>query len=262
MKRSLGSLLYKYRSNLRDKKTIARFNKNIATHTPIIVYQMGKVGSMSIYNSLKSQYSGITLHRHELSAPDDWQVQTLLTHALVNKQPLKLISMVREPVGRNISAFFQNFEVITSIAPKDSKFSLPELNNIYFSNPKMDHTAPITWYDEKVKKLFGIDVYAEPFPKEEGWIIIKNANVELLLMKAEISDEKKTLLVKEFTGVKDFRLMPSNVSEDKDYATLYSEFKKAIQFPAGYLDSLYNSSLMQHFYTAAEIEKMRQKWSK
>src|ERR1700741_1041287 len=114
MKQSIGALIYRLRSNIRTKQIQDKFNKSIASHTPIIVYQMGKVASMSVYTSLKEQYPGITLHRHEL-IPTEWQDATLLNHANNFHQPLLIISMMRDPIARNISAFFQNFEVITGV---------------------------------------------------------------------------------------------------------------------------------------------------
>jgi len=258
--RSIGSLLHQLRRKIREDTIEYKFKKSIVTHAPIIVYQMGKVGSMSIYNSLKEQYRGTVLHRHVLNAVDDWQDGFLFQLIVEKGLPLRLISLMREPVGRNISAFFQNFEVITGIKPQDSKFSQTELNTIYFTSPKMDHNVPLTWFNENIKKHFGIDIYSEPFPKEKGWAVLKKGNIELLLLKAEINDVKKVSLVKNFTGIKDFKLTATNIGEDKGYATIYASFKKNIQFPPGYINKLYTSSEIKYFYTDDEIKGMREKW--
>ncbi len=258
--RSIGSLLHQLRRKIREDTIEYKFKKSIVTHTPIIVYQMGKVGSMSIYNSLKEQYQGTVLHRHVLNTVDDWQDGFLFQLVVEKGLPLRLISLMRDPVGRDISAFFQNFEVITGIKPQDSKYAQSELNTIYFTSPKMDHDVPVTWFNDNIKKHFGIDIYAEPFNKEEGWAMFKKGNIELLLLKAEISDVKKAALVKDFTGIKGFKLTASNIGEDKDYATMYTSFKKEIQFPHGYLDKLYTSAEIRYFYTEDEIKGMREKW--
>lgn len=258
---SIGAIIYRLRTSLREKRIKARFTESINTHKPIIVYQMGKVASMTIYNSLKEQYPGITLHRHELNA-SHWQDAVLLKHANEDHKPLLLISMMRDPIARNISAFFQNFEVITGVKPQDSKFTNQQLSDIYFSNPKMDHDPPYTWFDKNTKRHFGIDIYATPFPKQEGWARFKNGSVELLLLKAEISDDKKTQLIKEFTGLKNFQLKASNVSEDKDYAHLYASFKKEVHIPKDYLDRFYNAAEVKYFYTDEEIATMRKKWER
>lgn len=260
MKQSIGSKLYRIKSNLRDKRIKAAFNKNISAHKPIVVFQMGKVASMTIYNSLKEQYPGITLHRHVLTDPDDWQARVLLNHAINEGKPLLIITMMREPIGRNISAFFQNFEAITGIKPADAKYSNNELKDIFFTNKKMDHEPPYTWFDKNIKKHFGLDIFGAPFPKEKGWARFKRGNLEVLLMKAEISDDVKIQLLKEVTGLTNFQLKASNISEDKDYADMYASFKKEIVIPTSYLDQFYNSPKIRYFYTDEEIAAMRKKW--
>ncbi len=259
MKQSIGALIYRLRSNIRTKQIQDKFNKSIASHIPIIVYQMGKVASMSVYTSLKEQYPGTTLHRHEL-IPTEWQDATLLNHTNNLHKPLLIISMMRDPIARNISAFFQNFEVITGVKPADSKFSMKELETIYFTNPKMDHDPPYTWFDKNIKRHLGIDIFAQPFPKEEGSARFKNGSIEVLLMKAEIDNTKKEKLIKELTRLNSFELKSSNVGEDKEYAGMYSEFKKSVTIPKEYLDTFYNSPAIKYFYTDAEIESMRKKW--
>ncbi|HWY98334.1 MAG TPA: putative capsular polysaccharide synthesis family protein [Bacteroidia bacterium] len=258
--RSIGAIVYQFRSKLRVSVIKSNFKKNIGIYPPVIVYQMGKVASMSIYTSLKEQYKGITLHRHILDDKEDWQAQFLIEHANEQQKPLRLISMMREPIGRNVSAFFQNFEYITGIKPEDSKFSIDELIAIFFANPKMYHDVPLTWFDNNIKKHFGIDIYAKPFPKEQGWAILKKGNIELLLMKSEISDEKKSALVKEFMKIDGFRLSASNIAEDKEYADMYKTFKQRFQPPKEYLDMFYTSSKIEYFYTGEELATARKKW--
>jgi hypothetical protein len=258
--KSIGAIVYQLRSKFKTSIIKSNYRKNINTYPPVIVYQMGKVASMSIYNSLKEQYKGITLHRHILDDKEDWQAQFLIAHAVEQHKPLRIISLMREPIGRNISDFFQNFERITGIKPENSKFSTDELITLFFSNPKMYHDVPLNWFDNNIKKHFGINIYSEPFPKEEGWAIIKKDNIELLLMKSEISDEKKEALVKGFMKTDNFRLSTSNIGEDKGYAEMYKAFKQRFQPPKEYLDMFYTSPKIRHFYTDAELANARKKW--
>lgn len=259
----IGATVYKIRSRVKQSAADRQFRKNIEKYPPIIVYQMGKVGSTSIYNSLKTAYKGEVLHKHTLHKKEDWKSAMVLEHLLTHKLPLKLISLVREPVSRNISSFFQNFEKVTGIAPNKSVFTTEELTHFILTSDKLDTNAPLTWFNENPLKDFGIDVYSHDFPKEEGWTIIKTqGNTELLLMKAEISDTKKELLIRDFTRLPAFRLVSSNIGEGKDYAELYTKLKKEIRLPADYLDMFYSSPAVQHFYSESELEEARKKWNK
>ena len=256
----IGATVYRIHSYIREIGIKRKFKNNIKKYPPVIVYQMGKVGSMSIYESLKKEYKGIVLHRHVLNEPADWQAHIILEHALVYKRPLKLISLTREPIGRNISAFFQNFEKITGVRPQDSMFSDDDLSNFFFNNPKTDNESPLLWFDENIKKEFGIDVYKTPFDKKEGWAIIKRSNIDLLLMKSEISDKTKEELIRNYI-YPEFALRHANISENKDYAAMYSRFRNHVLFPKEYLDTYLQSAATKHFYLDEEIAQFYKKWA-
>src|SRR5205823_119506 len=95
---------------------------------PIIVYQMGKVGSMSVYESLKKLDLDVPVyHCHVLNHLE--QVERRVKDTLANPvgtlavveqgkqirelmladpgRKWNLVSLVREPVARNVSHFFQ-----------------------------------------------------------------------------------------------------------------------------------------------------------
>ncbi|MEO0473001.1 MAG: hypothetical protein AAF206_25510, partial [Bacteroidota bacterium] len=63
---------------------------------PVYVYQMGKVGSMSVYKSLERQYPGAVLQGHNFRADNpDALVRKLYQHTFARQKPLKVISMTR-----------------------------------------------------------------------------------------------------------------------------------------------------------------------
>lgn len=96
--------------------------------SPILVFQMGKVGSSSVFESLK--YLGLKnpiFHIHYLSPSGIEHVERSNSgqtprHILESRylrnvlekghpgQKWKIVSLVREPITRNISAFFQNID--------------------------------------------------------------------------------------------------------------------------------------------------------
>ena len=99
-------------------------------HVPILIYQMGKVGSSSIYFSLKSLYSN-TYHVHTLNSkilanlkaqynvkdrglPGHWSASDMILSNNLLAEPLKIITLVREPINRNFSAFFENIDGLLS----------------------------------------------------------------------------------------------------------------------------------------------------
>ena len=50
------------------------FDRKLRDYSPLIVYQMGKVASATIYHSLINSYPRIVLHTHTFGS-DDWNWQ-------------------------------------------------------------------------------------------------------------------------------------------------------------------------------------------
>lgn len=234
------------------------FAESIKSHTPIFVYQMGKVASSSIYSSIKGQYAGFVFHGHNFrEGMADVQLQQLYEHYQAKKFPIKIISLVREPISRNLSAFFENFKRDVGVAYQDSDYTAQELQAIFLKN--YNHDIPLIWFDTNFKTAFNIDVFEYDFPPE-NYIIVEKDNVSLLLMKHDIPDQTKEGIVQDFIGLPNFKLTNANVSEKKDYAAGYSEVKK-LKLPKDYVDRMLSSKYAQHFYKN-DIQKIKEKFSK
>jgi len=208
---------------------------------PIIIYQMGKVGSSSIKNSLKSHGIDSVFHAHRINPDNIKAVQKdnlehglkLMLNSIMydivgnriyfkiverNKKS-KFITLTREPISRNISAFFQNFLRFTDKRYTDSDFTINELINLFLK--EYNHNVPLTWFDVEIKETLGIDVYQHPFPKEKGYLKIKKNNFDLLIIKCELDDKIKNNVLSSFLNLKNLKLTRSNVSLKKEYSATY-----------------------------------------
>jgi hypothetical protein len=243
------------------------FRRKLKKNVPVFVFQMGKVGSRSIADSLKSSYPGIVVHRHTIYE-DDWESQYLLDWVKKGK-PLKIISPVRDPIGRNISAFFHFIEGRFGHASDKSMLPVSELVDIFVSDSDpderpenkwmMEHDMPLKWFDENVKKYFDIDVYSSPFP-ESGSQSYSHENVDLLVLRIDVKDEEKERVIRDFLNYQDFKLENRNIGSSKNYAGKYKEFKEHAVLPEWYLQDMCESKFFKHFYTAEEISRIRGKW--
>ena len=237
----------------------ARLERRLSRATPIIIYQMGKVGSTSIYHSLSKLYPGVVLHAHDFSSQhEDWRVRRLYRWARAGERSLNLISLIREPIGRNVSAFFENFLRDTGIPYEQANFSLDELRRIFLANYR--HEIPLDWFDKHIRRNFGIDVYATPFP-ECGYATYAQGKVRLLVLRSEVNDRQKTEVIKEFLGLPEFEIFNRNVGEDKLYAETYRQFKEKVKLPRDYVTKLCESRYFTHFYSRDVIDQMRRRWS-
>lgn len=262
-----------------------RFTRRVKKYNirqPIIVYQMGKVGSSSMYWSLDALRLNVPVyHLHFLNDADRiaaWAKKTLRVHdrelkmvALAQKLRQEidrgtapryhLISLVRAPVPRNLSTFFHN---IDSYLPHfDERLQAPSFSfqdvTDYFVNEFQEHT-PERWFDHQVRDVFGLDVYAAPFARERGYQIYENDRARLLVIRLEDLNRVAAKAMSEFLNIPDFRLVPMNAGESKKYGALYKEYLNQLRLPRAYITETNDTQYAQHFYTPQELEASVARW--
>ena len=273
--------------------------------TPVLIYQMGKVGSSSIRNSLfRCQHPNtrLVLMSHEYFPvrnrdPDritiEPEYQDMLLREIAHEQqiyqqfslrkrlgrrfrekfyaeriynsyirsqrPVRAITLVREPIANNISMFFQLLGRYIGKDAERQDYDIDELIDIFVANYM--HSRPLTWLDAEIKTNFGIDVYQSPFPVNQGYTIITQGRISLLVLRCELDDRTKAQAIADFLDIDDFKIIRSNVASEKSYARQYAEFKQRIRIPAALLDQMYNSRFSRHFYSMKEREELRARWS-
>ncbi len=272
------------------------FNKH--RDDPVLVYQMGKVGSSSIVRSLKAlDLDRAVYHTHLLT--DELIEETEASrkkffrtdkHAYLMRPWLnrflkdkidkgignrrwKVISLVREPLSRNIAAFFENCEFVYLPETKQYRIS----SDLYAFEPLLvnekglddivelflkwgDHDTPLKYFDKQIKRVFGIDVYASAFDRERGYQVYEGKNADLMVLKLEKLDDCAAEAFRDFLGIENFSLVNANVASQKDYAELYKNIKSFITFPKAYVDRLYDSRFMSTFYTDEEKTEFLSRW--
>lgn len=264
---------------------------------PIIVYQMGKVGSTTVRQSLAASnidrkvYQVHTLHpelNHSIEQqrknylPEEreaalrrvWRNQYLYQRLVSERvsEPWKIITLVRDPIARNIGTFFQHVDILDEdesawhvralsyefelTVPKDNIAGLVEM---FFERCR--HDQALEFFDREFLGLWGIDVFAKSFPKERGYQIYSNDQMQVLLMRLEDLNRCGAAALAQFLDQPDVPIVSKNVGSDKPYAALYSLFKNTAVLPAKYIDKMYDSKLATHFYSPAELQRFRERWS-
>jgi len=217
----------------------------------VLIYQPGKVGSRSLYWSAKN-YGKYVLHSHVLRGAE-YEEDTL--QKLLQQKSAKVISIVRDPVARRVSEMWQN---IPSVNRYSAEVDFAEIERFYFKEGF--ENLEFEWFHEELEKVIGINVYRVPFCKEEGYSVIKENNIELLLMKAEKLNDLETVMGS-FLGIPDFRLQNKNISEQKRYRFAYQQYLDEYVLPRERLKQIYyENSYMDFFYTKEEIDGFYNKW--
>ena len=240
----------------------------------VLVYQMGKVASASIHQSLlQTNVNVIRLHRmnprnikavkqeHLLrkAAPLDESLGLYVyEHLKKSKKPAKIISLIREPVGRNISAYFQNLDSFEQLRNAHSHLEVDELMNHFFE--KYNHDVPLNWFDIEMKTTTGIDVFNYEFPKDKGFRTIHCEPYDLLLMRYDLTDDMKADLISNFLDLTSFAIIRKNEGMSKSYAKEYKELLSKIKVPAAYVERMLASKYVHHFFSDDELESIRKNW--
>ena len=230
-------------------------NKDIA----FIVYQMGKVGSSTIYNSLEKMYGEervLHTHNHEMAKEyiEKWSESF---------DSVVVITGFREPLARCISAYFEN---------------LTNEKNHWFVGPKEDVLRKrINWLinDFNTKAVPHIQNVVGPwlenyeritnckltnFTEAKGCLKGKLNNVYFYIYKLEN-------LTEFFQGFSDdpflnkVKAVNSNISSEKWYAPIYSEFRKEYQISETSYDELYGDIGFVHLlYDQHEINDLTKRF--
>ena len=254
---------------------------------PIMIYQMAKVGSRSVLFSLELSYRVHRLpnvpihHVHNLVDLDAHEERARITGNTeeiqviqqykklrqefdqLQRQHWNIISLVRDPVARNVGTFFHN---IGHYIPnwktrwREDSLSLDEVVESFLNHGELHHTANV-WFDVEFKSVLGIDVYAIPFQRQTGYQFYANKpRVDLLLIRLEDLDRVADSVMEKFLGLRDFKLYPSNIGDEKDYAEIYRAFK-ATPLPLSYVEKTYQVQFARHFYTDEELQAFTRKWT-
>ncbi len=246
----------------------------------VLVYQVGKVASSTVYRAIRQHPQLLSLHFHRMPGPYQRSVSrttfkssgmrrlTLLQDVagatgsrLMRRRPrlIHIITMVREPVSRNVSAFFQNLDLFLE-KTKNERFG-SNINSVMgMIGTKYEHDIPLKWFDIEFKENTGIDIFSYPFDKEAGYVIIREEAVPILILRTDLRDDTKRLVISEFLGIALNALKPVNVGSKKRYSELYSNAQAGFRIPKPVLDEIFQSKFFRHFFAEAEAEEIRRRW--
>lgn len=249
---------------VRHKETLSVTEKG-----SIWVWQVGKVGSTAIVSTL--QENGINAAHLHFLGNDRFLLNILgLTFDLfdLNKEflekmfavvecskPLKIITLVRDPVVQACSSIFQWM----STGMLNTFFAEYGLRNGIQKFIVSSIERERTWFQDEIKRFTGIDVMEYPFDAEKGYSIIEHNHIQIFVMQME----KMNHLVKEigdFAGVSLSELSRNNVGNEKRYRWVYGELMEKMHLSEDILGRYYDNAFIRHFYSEKDIIKFKSKY--
>ena len=252
---------------------------------------MGKVGCVSIKNGLEPvlDAAGVPLllahsvNAERIEREAAWLAEQgrpmprVIRHGrhLVEKYipagvDLDVVCPFREPVGRNVSAFFFNWRNWFSSVDEMRALSIKSLTDRFLERPI--HDDVLTWFDEELGNGLGVDAYAQPFPLGAGWMIAegggvasdvagRTSRVRVLLFRHDFSDRRKADLISWFLGVERFEIPRLHVGDEAEYGDVYKAFQREATLPEAYVERMLSSAYATHFFDEIEREAIRERWT-
>jgi hypothetical protein len=242
---------------------------NVPRYAPVIVYQMAKVGSSAIVDALERHRLPVfhvhrmnpehLLHLREERRRFGWDVRLVPPHDELGMQlyrnvvrrgrRAKVVTIVREPIARNLSSYFEHLDAIWNT--KNAHQSIPVEDLCRGLPERFPHTEPLTWFEDEMLPVLGIDVYSSPFP-EEGHDVIRTKHVDVLILKCEISDETKSAALSRFLGIDGIDVRRTNETASKEKGAVFQRFRQTIRLSPSYIEDMLSARYTRHFYSEAE----------
>lgn len=285
MLESLKQPLYNWLTYRRGARKIAALETDLQGDKPLLlVYQMGRAGSMTTVATLReagvdlpiyhahwmhpdnlqkrfNRWAGVREARHPLNVRVGRRIAEHLRARGPGARDWKLVSVFREPVARNISVFFLSIDdFIKDFSRRYENRDIDNAEVLRVFMDKFPHEQPLKWFDMEMAQMYGVDVYRYPFPKEHGYQVIRQDRVDLLLLKVEELNRCYREAFSAYLGVDVPALQQVHITERDPSRPMYRDFIRDAVLPADYLDQMYESRFARHFYRDDEIAAFRRKW--
>lgn len=217
-------------------------------------------------HSLMATFDSVNLPFHML-----WHTPSMFLKEdfLKLNKPIKLITAVRDPIARDISTLYQGLEFITS-SPMIDKLNLQLVSPHIMSgggdaqrifdllfNSKSGETPLLKFFDNFSKHIF--DLSAHPFNQQLGYSIIKDGNLEIFTFQLEKLNLLAPIMSDWLNSPFDNFIL-SNPSSNKWLANSYNIAKSSLRIHPDYLEKLYSSSWIKHFYSIEDINSFKARW--
>ncbi len=239
--------------------------RNPALYEHLVVCQPGKTGDMTIISTYNKATGSNIYHTH---AP-------VLFSPPNTDKTIKVITGIRDPIARDISAIFQRISngrilrepEVTTEKMMDylERHSVQELFDIVSENrcrgvlgggtPAHDYTTFFHSFSNHI-----LDIKKFSFDKEKGFSIFKEGNVEVFMYQLEKLNDSISAL-SQWLDLPFKILENDNVASEKWIGNDYKVAQKELEFSWEYLDLCYNDPYVRHCYSEADIQTFKDRWA-
>jgi len=169
----------------------------------------------------------------------------------------KIISLMRDPIARNISTFFWSIQKYYNEHPQTFK---PQMVTAFLENYPF-HDTPITWFERELVPFLDFNIYEHPFDKAAGYTIYDTPYAQLLLLRTEQLTEIGSEAFAKFFDRPGVEVKHRSYGAKRFSGGAYKDFHEKAKFSKEYLDRMYDNDHVRYFYKEDEIQAFREQWS-
>jgi hypothetical protein len=238
-----------------------------------LVFSSHKTGTQTLTHTLNN--SGFKCrHCHFLSNIDlkSGDFRSYLEHYLrKNHKKLNVITVFREPMERHTSSFFQGYgtrplnlkEVENEFETIIYKHTIKQLQEKYITELRSQSLIGFPESIHAICQELQIDVNDLTYNNKTQFGIFETEYIRLFLFRFDILFNNFAHLLTEITN-KNIVQKNANVSADKWYRDIYSEFKESLVISHDYISEVYalKKDLINIFYSGGYESTLEQALTK
>ncbi len=269
------------RSATVDRAMVHAETRTRLRHDPIVVFSLGKTGTTALTTALESASGRPVVKAHALSPAG---IETRLAKA----RRLRIVDRPRflwacEQIARTLDAggrwdLLCGVRDPIALAVSDHFYGLQRQREVG-RDPWLDpedgeaHTAAIVdniranfvdtdWFAAELGAVTGIDVYATPFPHDEGSRTYAHGRFRALVVRAEDLPTTGPRAIASFLGLDaPLTIERRNEGTATDPTSAYRRFIDGATLPPALVDEVYDTRLARHFYSDEERARLRAEWT-
>lgn len=243
----------------------------------VIIYTIGKVGSTTLLESLKNSSINIPIfHIHSLNKTNIYNQKQyylnserksvpfhLIRSSVLEKRlkfftgKLFIITLIREPIGRELSSVFQDALIFKNFYKKN----IGSTNEIIERkiNALTEELPEEKWFNTELKEVFNINIFDLKFEPKKGYIFYEKKNISFLLLRLEDLNKVFMESMAKMFKNKHIDLINKNIGKDKFYSNSYNNFKSMYGIDKDKIKRIVNSRFIKKFYFD-KIDSIRNTW--
>lgn len=172
---------------------------------------------------------------------------------------VRIVTSIRDPIGRFVAQFFANRFRATSSVDIDLQEAKHDL--IAWVERAFGGDRTTEWMDDNLGSTLGINFRLAPFDRDRGSCRLEANGTRVAIFRQEDEIARKELELGWLMDLPRLDLLPINIASAKPYHDAYERFKTKFVAPHSWINKFYETDAIQHFYSQAEVASFKKFWS-